>query len=97
MNDKNKLSYILSLYYRWEFIEIVERISDDGDSIIKETILERDFRKNLHELNYKELFKRNLYVIEILSTIDDFGTRTILVVREDKTVNHIHVIAKEKY
>lgn len=44
---KNKLSYILSLYYRWEFIEIVERISDDGDCIIKETILERDFRKNL--------------------------------------------------
>lgn len=57
----------------------------DGDCIIKETILERDFRKNLHELNYKELFKRNLYVVEILSTTDnDYGTRTILVVREDK-------------
>lgn len=82
MNDKNKLSYILSLYYRWEFIEIVERTKGDSDCIIKETILERDFRKNL---NYKELFKRNLYVVEILSTTDnDYGTRTILVVREDK-------------
>lgn len=84
MNDKNKLSYILSLYYRWEFIEIVERTNGDGDCI-KETILERDFRKNLHELNYKELFKRNLYVVEILSTTNsDYATRTILVVREDK-------------
>ena len=70
--------------YRWEFIEIVERTNGDGECNIKETILERDFRKNLHELNYKELFKRNLYVVEILSTTDDeFGTRTILVVRED--------------
>ena len=43
MNNKNKLSYILSLYYRWEFIEIVERTEDN-----------------------------------------DYGTRTILVVREDK-------------
>ena len=87
MNNNNKLSYILSLYYRWEFIEIVERTNGSSDCIIKETILERDFRKNLHELNYKELFKRNLYVVEILSTSDsDFGTRTILVVREDK--NH---------
>lgn len=85
MNDKNKLSYILSLYYRWELIEIVERTNGDGDCIIKETILERDFRKNLHELNYKELFKRNLYVVEVLSTEDsEYGTRTILVVREDK-------------
>lgn len=85
MNDKNKLSYILSLYYRWEFIEIVERTNVDGDCIIKETILEHDFRKNLHELNYKELFKRNLYVVEILSTTtDDLASRTILVVREDK-------------
>ena len=85
MNNKNKLAYILSLYYRWEFIEIVERTNGDSDCIIKETILERDYRKNLHELNYKELFKRNLYVVEILSTTDDdFGTRTILVVREDE-------------
>lgn len=85
MNDKNKLSYILSLYYRWEFIEIVERSNGDGDCIIKETILERDFCKNIHELNYKELFKRNLYVVEILSINDnEYGTRTILVVREDK-------------
>lgn len=85
MNKKNKLSYILSLYYRWEFIEIVERTNGSSDCIIKEHILERDFRKNLHELNYKELFKRNLYVVEILSTTDnDYGTRTILVVREDK-------------
>ena len=29
MNNKNKLSYILSLYYRWEFIEIVERTNGD--------------------------------------------------------------------
>ena len=36
------------------------------------------------KINYKELFKRNLYVVEILSTTDnDYGTRTILV-REDK-------------
>lgn len=62
------------------FIEIVERT--DGGS---EFILERDFRKNLNELNYTELFKRNLYVVEVLSTTDnDYGTRTILVVREDK-------------
>lgn len=85
MNSKNNLSYILSLYYRWEFIEIVERTNGEGDCITKEFILERDFRKNLHELNYKELFKRNLYVVEILTTSDDeFNTRTILVVREDK-------------
>lgn len=84
MNDKNNLSYILSLYYRWEFIEIVERTNGDGD-MIKEVILERDFRKNLHELNYDELFKRNLYVVEVLSVSDDdYGTRTVLVVREDK-------------
>lgn len=83
MNNKNKLSYILSLFYRWEFIEIVERTN--VDDCIKETILERDFRKNLHELNYKELFKRNLYVEEILSTTDSvYSTRTIVVVREDK-------------
>lgn len=81
----NKLSYILSLYYRYEFIEIVERTNGVGDCIIKETILERDFRKNFTLVNYKELFKRNLYVVEILSTSDiDYGTRTILVVREDK-------------
>lgn len=81
----NKLQDILNLYYKYEFIEIVERTNGSGDCIIKETILERDFRKNLHELNYKELFKRNLYVVEILSTTDDdYGTRTILVVREDK-------------
>lgn len=85
MNNKNKLSYILSLYYRWEFIEIVERTNGEGDCSTKEFILERDFRKNLHELNYKDLFKRNLYVVEILSTSDnDYGTRTVLVVREDK-------------
>lgn len=85
MNSRNNLSYILSLYYRWEYIEIVERINGDGDCITKEVILERDFRKNLHELNYKELFKRNLYVVEVLSTEDDeYATRTILVVREDK-------------
>ena len=84
MNSRNKLSYILSLYYRWEYIEIVERTNGDGDCITKEFILERDFRKNIHELNYKELFKRNLYVVEILSTSDnEYGTRTILVVRED--------------
>lgn len=80
MNNRNNLSYILSLYYRWEFIEIVERT--DGGS---EFILERDLRKNLNELNYTELFKSNLYVVEVLSTTDnDYGTRTILVVREDK-------------
>lgn len=85
MNNKNNLSYILSMYYRWEFIEIVERTNGDSDCITKKVILERDFRKNLHELNYKELFERNLYVVEILSTEDrDYGTRTILVVREDK-------------
>lgn len=85
MNNRNNLSYILSLYYKWEFIEIVERTSGEGDCITKEFILERDFRKNLNELNYKELFKRNLYVVEILSVLDDeYGTRTILVVREDK-------------
>lgn len=85
MNNRNNLSYILSLYYRWELIEIVERTNGDGDCITKEFILERDFRKNLHELNYKELFKRNLYVVEILSTTDEeYGTRTILVVRENK-------------
>ena len=67
------------------FIEIVERTNGVGDCIIKETILERDYRKNLHELNYKELFKRNLYVVEVLSTTDnEYGTRTIIVVREDK-------------
>lgn len=85
MNSRNNLSYILSLYYKWEFIEIVERTNGDGECITKEFILERDFRKKLNELNYKELFKRNLYVVEILSTSDnDYGTRTILVVREDK-------------
>ena len=85
MNNKNKLSYILSLYYSWEFIEIVERTNGGSDCLTKEFILERDFRKNLHELNYKDLFKRHLYVVEILSTSDDeYGTRTILVVREDK-------------
>lgn len=85
MNNRNNLSYILSLYYKWEFIEIVERTNGEGDCITKEFILERDFRKNLNELNYKELFKRNLYVVEILSVLDDeYGTRTILVVREDK-------------
>ena len=85
MNNRNNLSYILSLYYRWEFIEIVERTNGEGDCITKEFILERDFRKNLNELNYKELFKRNLYVVEVLSTTDnDYATRTILVVREDK-------------
>lgn len=85
MNNKNKLSYILSLYYRWEYIEIVERTNAGTDYLTKEFILERDFRKNLNELNYKDLFKRNLYVVEILSTEDnDYGTRTILVVREDK-------------
>lgn len=84
MNNRNNLSYILSLYYSWEFIEIVERTNGEGDCITKEFILERDFRKNLNELNYKELFKRNLYVVEILSTSDDeYSTRTILVVRED--------------
>lgn len=85
MNSRNNLSYILSLYYRYEFIEIVERTNGDGNCITKEVILERDFRKNLHELNYKELFKRNLYVVEVLSTTDsEYGTRTIIVVREDK-------------
>ena len=85
MNNKNNLSYILSLYYSWEFIEIVERTNGGSDCLTKEFILERDFRKNLHELNYKDLFKRHLYVVEILSTSDDeYGTRTILVVREDK-------------
>lgn len=85
MNNRNNLSYILSLYYRYEFIEIDERINGDGNCITKEVILERDFRKNLHELNYKELFKRNLYVVEVLSTTDsEYGTRTIIVVREDK-------------
>lgn len=84
MNNENNLSYILSLYYRWEFIEIVERTNCDSDGIIKEVILERDFRKNLNELNYKELFKRNLYVVEVLSTTDnEYGTRTIVVI-EDK-------------
>lgn len=53
----------------------------------KETILERDFRKNLNELNYKELFKRNLYVVEILSTTyDDLAPRTILVVRDEDKI-----------
>lgn len=81
----NKLQDILNLYYKYEFIEIVERLNSDSDSIIKEVILERDYRKNLHELNYEELFKRKLYVTEVLSTTDnEFGTRTILVVREDK-------------
>lgn len=85
MNNRNNLSYILSLYYRYEFIEIVERTNGDGNCITKEVILERDFRKNLHELNYKELFKRNLYVVEVLSTTDsEYGTRTIIVVKEDK-------------
>lgn len=85
MNDKNNLSYILSLYYRWEFIEIVEQTNGCSDCIKKEVILERDFRKNLNELNYEELFERKLYVVEVLSLTDsDFGTRTILVVREDK-------------
>ena len=55
MNNRNNLSYILSLYYRYEFIAIVERTNGDGNCITKEVILERDFRKNLHELNYKEL------------------------------------------
>ncbi len=87
MNDKNNLSYILSLYYMFEFIEIVERINGCGDCITKEVILERDFRKNLNEINYEELFKRKLYVVEVLSTPDsDYGTRTVLVVRED--INH---------
>lgn len=81
----NKIQDILNLYYKYEFIEIVERMNSDSDSIIKEVILERDYRKNLHELNYEELFKRNLYVVEVLSTVDsDFGTRTVIVVREDK-------------
>lgn len=85
MNNRNNLSYILSLYYRWEFIEIVERTDGGSECITREFILERDFRKNLNELNYTELFKRNLYVVEVLSTTDnDYGTRTILVVREDK-------------
>lgn len=85
MNNRNNLSYILSLYYKWEFIEIVERTNGEGDCITKEFISERDFRKNLNELNYKELFKRNLYVVEILSILDDeYGTHTVLVVREDK-------------
>lgn len=85
MNNRNNLSYILSLYYRWEFIEIVEQTDGGSECITREFILERDFRKNLNELNYTELFKRNLYVVEVLSTTDnDYGTRTILVVREDK-------------
>lgn len=85
MNNRNNLSYILSLYYRWEYIEIVERTDGGSECITREFILERDFRKNLNELNYTELFKRNLYVVEVLSTTDnDYGTRTILVVREDK-------------
>lgn len=85
MNNRNNLSYILSLYYRWEFIEIVERTDGGSECITREFILERDLRKNLNELNYTELFKRNLYVVEVLSTTDnDYGTRTILVVREDK-------------
>ena len=83
--NKNNLSYILSFYYKWEFIEIVERINGCGDCITREVILERDFRKNLNELNYEELFERKLYVVEVLSVTDsDFGTCTILVVREDK-------------
>ena len=45
MNNKNKLSYILSLYYRWEFIEIVERTNGGSDCLTEEFILERDFRK----------------------------------------------------
>ena len=57
----------------------------EGDCITKEVILERDFRKNFTLVNYKELFKRNLYVVEVLSTTDnEYGTRTIIVVREDK-------------
>lgn len=41
--------------------------------------------KYLNKIYHEDLFKRNLYVVEILSTSDnDYGTRTILVVREDK-------------
>ena len=85
MNDKNKLSYILSLYYRWEFIEIVERTDVEGKCITREFILVSDLCKYLNKIYHEDLFKRNLYVVEILSTSDiDYGARTILIVREDK-------------
>lgn len=85
MNNKNKLSYILSLYYKYEFIEVVERTDGEGKCITREFILASDFCKYLNKIYHEDLFKRNLYVVEILSTSDnDYGTRTVLVVREDK-------------
>lgn len=86
----NKLQDILNLYYRWEFIEIVERTDVErtdveGKFITREFILVSDFCKNLNKIYHEDLFKRNLYVVEILSTSDiDYGARTILIVREDK-------------
>lgn len=85
MNNKNKLSYILSLYYKYEFIEVVERTDGEGKCITREFILASDLCKYLNKIYHEDLFKRNLYVVEILSTSDnDYGTRTVLVVREDK-------------
>ena len=81
----NKLQDILNLYYKYEFIEIVERTDVDGKCITREFILASDICKYLNKIYHEDLFKRNLYVVEILSTTDnDYGTRTILVVREDK-------------
>ena len=81
----NKLQDIINLYYKYEFIEIVERTDVEGKCITREFILESDLCKYLNKIYHEDLFKRNLYVVEILSTSDsDYGTRTILVVREDK-------------
>lgn len=81
----NKLQDILNIYYKYEFIEIVERTECEGKCITREFILASDLCKYLNKIYHEDLFKRNLYVVEILSTSDnDYGTRTILVVREDK-------------
>lgn len=81
----NKLQDILNLYYKYELIEIVERTDGEGKYFTREIILASDSCKYLNKIYHEDLFKRNLYVVEILSTSDtDYGTRTILVVREDK-------------